>query len=77
MATKALKKKLNKIEVNIQNLANQILHVLTFLFSLPVNNNTLEKKDNQIKNNIKSMGGKVLQAFIGLNIVINLGLPII
>lgn len=60
VANKALEKRLDQIEVNIQNIADKILHIPTFLPSPLTNNDTPEKKVSQIKNNIESMGGKVL-----------------
>lgn len=64
--TEALEKKLDQIEVNIQSIADKILHTLTHLSSLPLaNNDALEKKVDQIKNEIESMVGKMLQALVG------------
>lgn len=60
VANKALEKRLDQIEVNIQNIANKILHIPTFSPSPPANNDTLKKKVSQIKNDIESMGGKML-----------------
>ena len=73
---KALEKKLYQMEVNVQSIADKILHAPTSPPPLPqANNDALEKKVNQIKNEIESMVEKMLQALVGLNSATSLRLP--
>ena len=72
----ALEKRLDQIEVNVQSIADKILHTPTpSPPPPPANNDALEKKVDQIKNEIENMVGKMLQALVGLNLVTSLELP--
>lgn len=64
------------MEVNVKSIADKILHAPTPLPPPPAaNNDVLEKKMDQIKNDMESMVGKVLQALAGLNAAAGLGPP--
>lgn len=69
---KALEKRLDQMEVNIQNIVDKILYATTAPSPSPVNNDALEKEVDQIKNNIENMVGKALQALVRLNTIAGL-----